>query len=274
MVAREMMDCPAKINLYLRVNGKREDGYHELETVFQTIDLSDRLGWHPDGPWQFSVSGGPDYGDDELVCRAARAYAAKAGIPLRGHAHLIKRIPAGAGLGGGSSDAAGMLKLLNREYNALNFEQLQDVALGLGSDVPFFLTGGRQWGVGRGEALLPCTWRLAVSGGFILLPDFQLSTAIVFKALQAPPCEDGKKMPLPDEAELGRNDLFEPACQTEPALKNIARAIQSVVAPEPFFMSGSGSSLVWLTDEKKLPSNLVLTLRHYRVTPLPFRLVT
>jgi len=274
MVARGLIDCPAKINVFLRVFGRRDDGYHELETVFHTIDLADSLAWQPGGEWRFSVEGGPDYGADELVRRAAKAYARKAGVALTGHAHLVKRIPAGAGLGGGSSDAAGMLMLLNQEYGALSSAQLSAVALEIGSDVPFFLTRGCQWGRGRGEDLMPCDWKLPAKGGFLFMPEFQMSTAEVFNALDAPKLgEQNYPNERPWVKELGTNDLFEPACRVEPSMREIAEAIEAVVHPDPFFMSGSGCSLVWLTDQIKVPKSLASVLGRHKVAVRGFKFI-
>lgn len=152
------IECRAKINLYLLVTARRDDGYHEIETLFQEIDLADRLVWEPDvTALQLSVHNA-DLGDParNLVYRAAMRFAEVSGLPVGGRVSLYKNIPAGGGLGGGSSDAAGMLKLLNHHYQSpLEESALLTICGELGSDVPFFLQGGSQIGKGRGEQLSP-----------------------------------------------------------------------------------------------------------------------
>lgn len=134
----------AKINWALRITGKRADGFHDLETVFQTISLHDELTFTPSDSLSLTCDD-PTIPVDEsnLVMRAARAVNA-ANVAI----HLRKRIPAGGGLGGGSSNAATTLLELGRE-------RLPEIALSLGSDVPFFLLGGTAYATGRGEVLTP-----------------------------------------------------------------------------------------------------------------------
>src|SRR5213592_3595452 len=139
----------AKINWSLRIIGKRADGFHDLETVFQTISLHDTLTFTPSGKLSLTCDD-PSIAVDEtnLVMRAARA----AGAPPVA-IHLEKRIPAGGGLGGGSSNAATTLVTLAKMF-AID-APLDRIALELGSDVPFFLVGGRAHATGRGEVLTP-----------------------------------------------------------------------------------------------------------------------
>jgi len=152
----------AKINLCLRIMGRRPDGYHELRTIFQTISLHDTLKLSI-----ASVSGGAEMlsvssndpeleGQDNLVFRAIRAIIPEIGFRGAVSAYLEKRIPVARGLGGGSSDAAaaliGMLRLTGKE---LPPERLMEIAAGLGADVPFFLFGGRALGVSRGDEIYP-----------------------------------------------------------------------------------------------------------------------
>jgi 4-diphosphocytidyl-2-C-methyl-D-erythritol kinase len=179
--------CPGKINWVLRVLGKRPDGFHELVTVLQAIDLWDALTIHTSDSLALSCDRGEiPTGEDNLVIRAARALAREAGIREPGAAiHLQKRIPAGGGLGGGSSDAAGALLGLARAWSlSLGRDALEEVAAELGSDVPFFLAGGTALGTGRGERIEP----LPFAGEFPLLLGFplvSLSTAEVYSHLGA-----------------------------------------------------------------------------------------
>lgn len=173
----------AKINLGLQVLGKRDDGYHELRTRFQSIDLTDELEIAPcDTGLHLEVEGAALAADDSnLVMKAARQLAAGRdglrGVKLR----LKKRIPVAAGLGGGSSDAAATLLGLNQYWGlGLARSELHRMASRLGADVGFFLVGGSALGAGRGDELAPCPdgapFRIA-----LLLPPFASSTAEVYR---------------------------------------------------------------------------------------------
>ena len=161
----------AKINFGLRVTGKRADGYHDIETIFQTISLHDTLTFTPSNAWTLTCDV-PDVPADEsnLVLRAARA----AGGPPFAIA-LEKRIPAGGGLGGGSSDAAATLRALGRADPQL--------ALQLGSDVPFFILGGTAYATGRGEQLVPLP-SLAGIPLILLFPEERVGTAQAYASLR------------------------------------------------------------------------------------------
>ncbi|MGB6545499.1 MAG: 4-(cytidine 5'-diphospho)-2-C-methyl-D-erythritol kinase [Candidatus Acidiferrales bacterium] len=152
----------AKVNLRLDIIGRRADGFHELRTIFQTISLHDtlRLEWIRGGAIELEITGNAALASESprtnLVYRALAAMRAELGIARGVRARLEKRIPAGRGLGGGSSDAAaalvGLLRLARRR---IPLARLVEIASELGSDVPFFLFGGRAAALGRGEQLLP-----------------------------------------------------------------------------------------------------------------------
>ncbi|MEO8041728.1 MAG: 4-(cytidine 5'-diphospho)-2-C-methyl-D-erythritol kinase, partial [Acidobacteriota bacterium] len=147
----------AKINLHLQVIGRRPDGFHDLCTVFQTISLHDTISvWPAD---EILISCGDDkipVGEQNLVVKAAVALREKAGVSHGARIHLDKRIPAPGGLGGGSSNAATALLVLNTLWNLdIATDDLHAVAESLGSDVPFFLYGGTALGMGRGEIVEP-----------------------------------------------------------------------------------------------------------------------
>lgn len=174
--------APAKLNLMLRIVGRRADGYHLLQTVFQFLDHADLIDFRPrtDGRIQ-RVSALPEVpAEQDLVVRAAASlqlYAQSAlnGVDIRVH----KRLPMGGGLGGGSSDAATTLLALNRLWGCgLTRAQLADIGLGLGADVPVFVHGQSAWAEGVGERLqpvdLPELWFV------VLVPPTQVSTAAVF----------------------------------------------------------------------------------------------
>lgn len=173
----------AKVNLTLEVLGKRPDGYHEIATVLQAVDLFDRLTVEAAPTISFHADD-PALPTDErnLVVRAARLLQEAAGVTLGARISLHKRIPVAAGLGGGSSDAAATLWGLNRLWGLRwSRARLAELAVGLGMDVPFFLgSGGRALGRGRGEQLTP----LGVGGGYALVlvnPRVPLSTREVYE---------------------------------------------------------------------------------------------
>lgn len=151
--------APAKINLFLHVTGRRPDGYHLLQTAFRFIDLSDTLDFdiRRDGRIERDADAAPGLNpEDDLVIKAAKALQRATGSPLGAHIAYRKRIPAGGGLGGGSSDAATTLIALNRLWNTgLSRQELMALALPLGADVPVFIFGQPAFAQGVGEELFP-----------------------------------------------------------------------------------------------------------------------
>jgi 4-diphosphocytidyl-2-C-methyl-D-erythritol kinase len=194
--------APAKLNLFLHVVGRRSDGYHELQTVFRLIDRADRVGIAPRADGQIRFEG--PFGEDNLCVRAARLLQP----PGRGcDLALEKSLPVGGGLGGGSSDAATVLLVLNRVWDlGLSRARLRERALQLGADVPFFVFGRNALGEGIGERLEPLD--LAPAWYLVLTPQVSVSTKETFesaltqrsKRLKIPPFLSGQ----------GTNDL-EPA---------------------------------------------------------------
>lgn len=176
-----VLRTPAKVNLVLEVLGKRPDGYHELSTVMQAVDLFDRLTVEAAGIITLETSE-PDLPTDDrnLVMRAARLLRETAGVDAGARIVLDKRIPVAAGLGGGSSDAAATLWGLNRLWGLRwRRERLVELAVKLGMDVPFFLGRGRALGTSRGEVLKP----LPGVGGYAMVlvnPGVGLSTQEVY----------------------------------------------------------------------------------------------
>lgn len=177
--------APAKLNLMLRVVGRRPDGYHALQTVFQFIDHGDLLYFRlrDDGRVRRLGENGEVPEDMDLVVRAARLLQARVGARSRPGVdiRLDKRLPMGGGLGGGSSDAATVLRVLNRLWQLdLPEDVLAEIGLRLGADVPVFVRGRAAWGEGVGECLtpvdLPEVWYL------VLIPPCQVSTGEIFGA--------------------------------------------------------------------------------------------
>ena len=173
-------EAPAKINRELRVGRRRADGYHEIRSRLVSIDLADRLEVEPAGSLEFSCSGLPAPQDEtNLVVRAARSLAGHAGIAPRARIRLEKRVPAGAGLGGGSADAVVALLLLAKLWETVvKEEDLSRIAASLGSDVPFFLVGGQALAEGRGERVRPMYEAPAIDL-LLLIPPFSISTRAV-----------------------------------------------------------------------------------------------
>jgi 4-diphosphocytidyl-2-C-methyl-D-erythritol kinase len=175
--------APAKLNLFLHVTGRRRDGYHELQTVFQFVDLCDRLYIGPRGDGQIRRVGElPGVGEDQdLALRAARTIQRASGCDLGADIRIDKRIPLGAGLGGGSSNAATVLVALNRLWNlGLTTDELAALGLGLGADVPVFVRGHAAWAEGVGERLQRV--ELAEPWFLIVVPPVAVSTAEIFNA--------------------------------------------------------------------------------------------
>lgn len=177
--------APAKLNLMLHITGRRPDGYHELQTVFQFLDVGDELWFEPTQDGMIKRLKGCEQvsHEEDLVVRAARALKKQADPSLGATIHLKKRIPVGGGLGGGSSDAATTLHALNRLWGINhNTETLAELALSLGADVPVFVHGFAAFAEGIGEVLTPVDleqpWYLVVT------PQVHVSTAEIFRDLE------------------------------------------------------------------------------------------
>lgn len=241
----------AKVNRSLRVLGKRPDGFHELDTIFQTVDLTDTLvfleGEEGDGTVSLTIEGAPLPADESnLVLRAAHKLRERFSVRRGAHIHLSKRIPIGGGLGGGSSNAATALRGLSALWQLTATDaDLHLLAAKLGSDVPFFLLGGRARGRGRGEILTvlpdgPEEWLLLV------FPPFSLSTAAVYGAFTGPALTDSAAQTNLRGADSGggpdRNDL-EPAAESlRGELRRLRLALSDLGATSAR-LSGSGSTV-------------------------------
>jgi len=175
--------APAKLNLFLHVVGRRPDGYHELQTVFQLIDLADELEFELRDDGRLRRLAGPAEvePDRDLSLRAAQLLQASTGTPLGADIRVRKRIPLGGGLGGGSSDAATTLVALNALWGTgLSPTQLAALGLGLGADVPVFVHGHSAWAEGVGECLTPL--ELPERWFAVIRPRVAVATAEVFQA--------------------------------------------------------------------------------------------
>lgn len=265
---RARLRALAKINLSLKVLGKRPDGYHELRTIFQTITLADRLEieFEP-GPRRSIELVSSVAIPDNLVVQAARALMEKASLRGRVRFVLDKRIPAGAGLGGGSSDAAAVLLALPALAGVeVPLAELAELAAALGSDVPFFLHGGTALGVGRGTELYPLPEAREMRG-VLVAPEVRIATKDAYRALRRK-LTTQLRSPIMDKFQalswlldrglspetwsaLGENDFEEFAFSQYPELAAVRRALMKAGAA-PVMLSGSGSALFGIFTEPQV----------------------
>jgi 4-diphosphocytidyl-2-C-methyl-D-erythritol kinase len=238
----------AKINLSLRVVGTRPDGYHELRTVFQSIDLHDELTIRRTTRALELTCDDPacPLGSANLVWRAAQAVWRAAGRPgaARGVAlHLVKRIPMEAGLGGGSSDAAAAVRALGKLWGVRRARQ-RAIAISLGADVPFFLEGGTALGLDRGDLLFPLPDRPR-EWVVVALPPRGVSTKDAFRWFDAAVSSRRRQRIRPLEDIDWRNDFEEVVARQHPEVSALARALTRAGASRAL-MSGSGSAVFGL----------------------------
>jgi 4-diphosphocytidyl-2-C-methyl-D-erythritol kinase len=231
----------AKINVDLRVLGRRADGYHEIDTRFVAVDLADTLAGEDDTASFRLITDDIrlPVDDGNLVVRAGKALAAAAGIRPSGRVQLIKRIPIGGGLGGGSADAAAALRLLSSVWDVrLPEDRLVQIAARLGADVPYFLLGGHARGRGRGD-LVEALPDLPRQDLLLIVPPFSVSTAAVYAALAGSQGEIVR--PTAGRLLVG-NDLAPAVLRIEPRMEEFLRAVRSVCVEA--MISGSGSTIV------------------------------
>ena len=249
--------APAKLNLFLHVVGRRPDGYHLLQSVFVLIDWCDTLHFErrQDGRLQRHDLG-PALPADDLSLRAARALQQACGTPLGADLSVMKRVPWGAGLGGGSSDAASTLLALNRLWG-LNWprQRLQQIALPLGADVPFFVGGHNAFVESIGEQLTPLPeGALPPQRYMVVKPAATIATASIFgSTLLVRDTEAVIVMSFLADAQIaaklskksfwdfGRNDLQPPAEASCPDVTQVARWLEDHFGNSR--MSGSGSAV-------------------------------
>ncbi|MFM2121345.1 MAG: hypothetical protein RL722_2813 [Pseudomonadota bacterium] len=239
------LPAPAKLNLFLHVVGRRADGYHLLESVFTLIDWCDTIDLTIRADGLVSRSDEPaglDLPADDLCVRAARLLQVEAGVKTGIHIHLRKQVPWGAGLGGGSSDAATVLIGLNRLWQ-LGWSRSRLAALGLrlGADVPFFIEGRTAWVSGIGEQMQAID--LPAADYVVLKPPVALPTSAVFThpllRRNTPPAIVADF--LADPSGFGRNDLEAPATSLSPLISQGLALLHAHCGQAR--MSGSGSAV-------------------------------
>jgi len=286
MERRARVRAYAKINLDLHVLNRRPDGYHELRTVYQTISLADDLeiSFRPARQSRITVDCGVEI-PNNLAARAAEL--ALEAMRVRGEVRmrLNKQIPLGAGLGGGSSDAAAVLLALPvLAKRPIELEKMIKLACRLGSDVPFFLLGGTALGVGRGEEVYPLP-DLRRAQGLLVAPELHIATAEAYQALgrgltlAAPEniissfqsCIWHRSVGTPGAggAPWGSNDFEDVVFARHPRLRRLKRTLVRLGA-EPAQMTGSGSALYGIFRTKEDLKNAFTRLERERVFPFEF----
>jgi 4-diphosphocytidyl-2-C-methyl-D-erythritol kinase len=235
---RLVVPAPAKVNLFLHVTGRRADGYHTLESLFALIDWADTLTLEArddDAVVRASPVAGVDDCDD-LTLRAAMALRDAAGVKRGVKISIEKRLPIGAGLGGGSADAASVLLALNRLWRlAMPRSALADIGRSLGADVPFFIGGESAIARGIGDVLTPVS--LPTLWLALVVPEVHVSTASIFAAPNLTRATPSAKINVFSEG-YGRNDLEAVASAKIP---DVARAIAALRRATPSArMTGSG----------------------------------
>ena len=252
--------CFAKINLTLEILGKRSDGYHELRTVFQTVSLADTLhvSERPEGT-ELTVTGLPVPVAGNLCLRALEVFSQRVAPAGGVRLALDKHIPVGAGLGGGSSDAAGVLAALDRWRGPYSRPLLNLLAAQLGSDVAFFLYGGTALGQGRGEVLEPLP---ALTGDWLVIarPELHVSTAAAYQGLEPSDFTGGEHTAalaaalkrgcgLRESASHLYNSFERTVLRQYPAIAAVKARLRDTGA-EAVLLSGSGAAVFGLCADE------------------------
>lgn len=252
------LPAPAKLNLFLHITARRPDGYHELQTIFQLLDRGDELDFVRNNQGDITLTcqhkalGNPE---DNLVIRAARLLKQHSKTPCGAHITLHKNLPAGAGLGGGSSDAATTLLGLNHLWQThLSLNELAELGLALGADVPVFVHGHSAWAEGIGEKLTPVT--LPEPYFVVLSPSCHVNTGEIFSHQQLTRDSSPIKMAA-FLAGQSRND-----CETlvRRLYPEVDTAINWLSQFGPARLTGTGSSLFALMPSEQAARDVLQAL--------------
>ncbi|MEL6289896.1 MAG: 4-(cytidine 5'-diphospho)-2-C-methyl-D-erythritol kinase [Pseudomonadota bacterium] len=245
--------APAKVNLSLLVHGRRDDGFHELTSLVTFADVADILELHPGAGHALHVSG-PTAGQIDganLIDRAATRLRALSPTVRLGDVTLEKRLPVGAGLGGGSADVAAYLRLV-RAANPDLPEAIDwgDLSATLGADVPVCLAGVPCIMTGKGEQLTPV--RISARAAVLANPGIHVNTGAVFHALAAAPMARDADLTsrLDDALVVGRNHLEAPARHVAPGIGDARQALEERPEVTDVFLSGSGATYVGVTSDE------------------------
>lgn len=269
---KELLRCPAygKLNLFLHVVGRRDDGYHLLETVFQRVDRADFLDFFLRESDNHIILRNPqNYVADpesDLCVRAARLLQQSYQVPYGVEIQIEKNLPVGGGMGGGSSDAATTLMMLNQLWQLnLSSETLQTLGLSLGADVPIFLYGHNAFATGIGEKLTPIT--LPERYFVVVVPPVHVSTAKIFSSNLL--TRETKSIRIADfqathHTVLLKNDLLPVVFALEPIVKKCYDALCNQVGQEyEVRMTGSGCCLFIETKDLTTAENILYNAAHH-----------
>jgi 4-diphosphocytidyl-2-C-methyl-D-erythritol kinase len=253
----EKWPAPAKLNLMLRIVGQRADGYHLLQTVFQFVDLYDWIVFHPVDDDRVSLAitipGVPEH--DDLTVRAANLLKIEAGCRSGVRIEVEKNLPMGGGLGGGSSDAATTLLVLNKLWGLqLSFEKLMTLGLSLGADVPVFISGYSAWAEGVGEKLEKISpdeqWVVVIK------PECHVNTKEIFSAKNL--TRNSKSIKIADFiAGQHQNDCVEVVCQRYPSVRDALVALSEFSEAR---LTGTGACVFAQFDSKQEAINAYQSL--------------
>jgi 4-diphosphocytidyl-2-C-methyl-D-erythritol kinase len=266
----------AKLNLQLRVTGLQKDGYHSLDMVNVLISLHDDIAIDiaPERKNEIHLSSSRNFfthPQKNLLYKAWKWYTQKTGIPISVRIHLKKRIPIGAGMGGGSSDAATLLHVFNDLFKAIPQQDLIKESADIGSDVPYFLVGGLCRVTGKGDCIQPLSENEELTSSYtvVCFPRRGVATKKVYALY------DEKQIPFSKELSGNpavlppHNDLIVPACEVQPCISECLSFVK-MTEPTYYSMSGSGSACFGLYDCGKSSKNAMdfLQRKGYQVWPV------
>ncbi|WP_423149384.1 4-(cytidine 5'-diphospho)-2-C-methyl-D-erythritol kinase [Rubrolithibacter danxiaensis] len=251
----------AKINIGLNVISRRNDGYHDLETVFYPIRIYDGLEIAEAPELSFETSGNeiPGFANENLCLKAYQLIKKDFDIPFV-KIHLHKKIPIGAGLGGGSSDAAFLIRLINENFNLnLNREQMENYTRQLGADCTFFLHNKPVFAYGKGDKLEYLTLDLSSYFVVLVMPEVHVSTGEAYRGVKPHRPEQSLKelitLPVEEWKTYVKNDFEESVFKNHPEIRGVKAALYESGAVYAS-MSGSGSSVYGIFKEKTDLENL------------------
>jgi 4-diphosphocytidyl-2-C-methyl-D-erythritol kinase len=248
---------PAKINLFFRVLRKRSDGFHEIASLYQAIDLFDRISFSKSEADSLTCSDPQlSCGGDNLIVKALNLFRSHYPVPCGINIHLEKRIPMQAGLGGGSGNAATTLWGLNEwAGRPANLDQLITMGASLGSDVAFFFSHGTAYCTGRGEILEPFTLPRSLEG-WLAKPPFGLSTPLVYRETRIEELTDRDPKEILAGYPLFYNDLEPAAFRLEPRLDSFRKQLEQM-GFESVTMTGSGTAFFCIGGSR--PNSIEMT---------------